>query len=126
MDKVVHFEIPADNVERAIKFYKSAFNWQITPVPQMEYTMLGTVEVDENNVPKEPGINGGMMQRTDEVKCPVITIGVADIEEALKKVQSLGGKVVQGKMEIPQMGYSAYFQDTEGNVLGLFQATDMR
>ena len=63
-----------------------------------------------------------MMQRTSDIKSPVITIGVEDIDEALRKVQSLGGKVVQGKMEIPQIGLSAYFQGIEGNVLGLFQA----
>jgi predicted enzyme related to lactoylglutathione lyase len=122
LDKVVHFEIPVDNLERAQKFYKTAFNWMINPVPQMNYTILGTTEVDEMNMPKEPGaINGGMMQRSDSIKCPILTIAVENIDEAIKKVESLGGKIVQGKMEVPNMGISAYFQDTEGNVLGLWQ-----
>jgi len=124
LDKVVHFEIPVDNLERAKKFYKTAFDWALTPMPQMEYTLLNTVEVDEKNMPKESGaINGGMMKRGEAIKNVVITISVENMDEAIKKVQSLGGKIVQGKMEVPNMGITAYFQDTEGNVLGLWQAT---
>jgi predicted enzyme related to lactoylglutathione lyase len=124
LDKVVHFEIPVDNLERAKKFYKTAFNWALTPMPQMEYTLLNTVEVDEKNMPKEPGgINGGMMERGEVIKNVVITISVENMDDAIKKVQSLGGKIVQGKNEVPNMGITAYFQDTEGNVLGLWQAT---
>ena len=124
MDKVVHFEIPVDNLERAQKFYKSAFDWMLKPEPQINYTIVRTTEVDESNMPKEAGaINGGMMQRKDPIKNPVITISVENIDEALKKVQSLGGKIVMGKMEVPNVGISAYFQDTEGNILGLWQAT---
>lgn len=123
MDKVIHFEIPVDNLERAKNFYKTAFNWLISPVPELQYTILGTVEVDQMNMPKELGaINGGMMQRSDKIKTPVLTIGVENIDDAIKKVEGLGGKIVQGKMEVPNMGITAYFQDTEGNVLGLWQA----
>ncbi len=123
MDKVIHFEIPVDNLERAKNFYKTAFNWLISPVPELQYTILGTVEVDQMNMPKESGaINGGMMQRSDKIKTPVLTIGVENIDDAIKKVEGLGGKIVQGKMEVPNMGITAYFQDTEGNVLGLWQA----
>jgi predicted enzyme related to lactoylglutathione lyase len=123
LDKVVHFEIPVDNLERAKKFYKSAFDWGMNPMPEMEYTLLGTVEVDEKTqMPKESGaINGGMTQRDDTIKNPVITISVEDIDAAMKKIEGLGGKIVQGKMEVPNMGITAYFQDTEGNIMGLFQ-----
>ena len=100
MDKVVHFEIPVDNLERAKKFYKTAFDWALTPMPQMEYTLLNTVEVDEKNMPKETGaINGGMMKRGEAIKNVVITISVENMDAAIKKVQSLGGKIVQGKMK---------------------------
>jgi len=53
LDKVVHFEIPADNVERAKKFYQETFSWKITPVPQLNYTLLGTVEIDEKTCLKK-------------------------------------------------------------------------
>ena len=123
MDKVVHFEIPAEDVERAKKFYKTAFDWAVNAVPEMEYTILTTTPIDEKNMPKEVGaINGGMMKRSDPLKSPVITINVADVDEALKKIEHLGVKTVIPKMKVDDMGYSAYFKDTEGNILGLWQS----
>jgi len=127
LDKVVHFEIPADNVERAKKFYQETFDWKITPVPQMNYTLLGTVEIDEKNMPKEAGaINGGLMERSFGIKGPVLTISVDNIDETIEKIQKQGGKIVQGKMEVPTVGLIAYFQDSEGNILGLIQPTEWR
>ncbi len=123
MDKVIHFEIPVDDLERAKNFYKTVFGWGLTSVPEMEYTLIQTVEVDQTTqLPKEAGaINGGMMQREDPFKNPIITVHVENIDEAMKKIESLGGKIVQGKMEVPKMGITAYFVDTEGNLLGLWQ-----
>jgi len=126
MDKVVHFEIPVDDLERAKKFYKDVFDWKITDIPQMNYTTLGTVEVDEKQMAKEIGaINGGMMKRDAKIPHPVITIGVENIDEAMKKVRSMGGSEIQAKIEVPNMGWSAYFKDSEGNILGLWQDTSM-
>ncbi len=122
--KVVHFEIPADNVKRAQDFYKNAFGWQINPMPEMNYTMVGTVPSDENGVPKEPGaINGGMTKREEPVKNPVITIQVDDIDVALKTIEKQGGKTLVKKTAIgSDMGFTAYFKDSEGNTVGLFQS----
>ena len=73
-------------------------------------------------MPKEPGaINGGMMKRQHLVTSPVITINVQDIHEALKKVKKMGGEVIRGKMQVGEMGHAAYFKDTEGNIIGLWQ-----
>jgi predicted enzyme related to lactoylglutathione lyase len=122
MDKVVHFEIPADDLGRAQKFYQSVFGWKMDQFPDMEYIIVGTTPVDENSMPKEPGsINGGMMKRQHPVTSPVITINVQDIDEALKKVKKMGGEVVRGKMLVGEMGYAAYFKDPEGNIIGLWQ-----
>ncbi len=122
-DKVVHFEIPADNVERAQTFYSKAFGWQVNSIPDMGYTMLGTAPSDKNGMPTEPGaINGGMLKRQDPVKSPVITINVADIDASLKRIERLGGAVVRKKMAVGDMGFAAYFRDTEGNVVGLWTA----
>lgn len=121
MNKVSHFEIPADNVERAKKFYK-IFGWQIEDVPEMDYVMLRTVAVDENRKPKEVGaINGGMMTRTKDVKHPVIVIEVKSVDQSIKQAVAAGGKQISDKMEIGGMGYYAYVSDTEGNVLGLWE-----
>jgi len=122
MDKVVHFEIPADNLARAKKFYNTVFGWKMNEIPEMEYVMVGTVESDEDGMPKETGaINGGMLERQDPVKSPVITINVKNIDQAAEVIEKNGGKLVRPKMAVGDMGYAAYFKDTEGNVIGLWQ-----
>ena len=122
--RVVHFEIPADNVERAKSFYQKAFGWDINQYPGMEYHMVGTTEVDQKTqTPTQPGgINGGLTKRNNEVKNTVITVDVQDIEAALKNVEKLGGKTVQKKQPVADMGFTAYFKDTEGNIVGLWQS----
>lgn len=120
--KVVHFEIPADDLDRARVFYREAFGWQLTEMPEMSYTMVKTVATDGNGMPTELGaINGGMMSRAAPVTGPVITIDVPDIDAALSTVKSLGGTVVQGRQTVGDMGYTAYVADTEGNTIGLWQ-----
>jgi uncharacterized protein len=122
MRKVVHFEIPADDVGRAKEFYRSIFGWQLQDMPEMNYTIVQTTAVDEQHMPTEPGaINGGLMRRTRETPAPVITIDVESIDEALKQVESRGGTVVRPRTEIRGMGAFAYFTDTEGNTLGLWE-----
>ncbi|MBI4415048.1 MAG: VOC family protein [Candidatus Kerfeldbacteria bacterium] len=122
MNKVVHFEIPADDVERASAFYTNVFGWGMQSMPDMGYTLIRTVDVDEKTqMPKEAGaINGGMFKRTAELPVPVITIGVDDVDAALKKVDAKGGAILRGKMPVGDMGFVAYFKDTEGNVVGLW------
>src|SRR5579864_5649372 len=122
MDSVIHFEIPADDVKRAEEFYSKAFGWSMNRMPEFEYTMISTTPSDEMGMPKQPGsINGGMPKRGMGVDQTVITIRVANIESALQKIESLGGKTVSTKMPVGDMGFTAYFKDTEGNVVGLWQ-----
>jgi predicted enzyme related to lactoylglutathione lyase len=122
MDKIVHFEIPADDVARAKEFYGSIFGWQLEDMQDMNYTIVRTVAVDEQQMPTEPGaINGGMMKRTSDTSSPVITINVDSIDRALGEVEASGGSVVQPRQEIPGMGAFAYFKDTEGNTMGLWE-----
>ena len=123
MDKVVHFEIPADDVSRAKEFYGSAFGWQVNTMEEMDYTIAMTTPVDETTqMPTEPGgINGGMMKRSADTPSPVLTIGVDSIDDSIVKIESGGGSVVQPRTEIPDMGAFAYFKDPEGNVLGLWE-----
>ncbi len=122
MDKVVHFEIPFDDKARAVKFYAEAFGWQMTDFPEMNYVMAQSSAVDEQQRPTEPGgINGGLFARPKEAPHPTIYVGVASIDDALKKVASAGGKVVTPKTPIPGMGAFARVADTEGNIVGLFE-----
>jgi predicted enzyme related to lactoylglutathione lyase len=128
MRKVVHFEIPAEDIGRAKDFYSSVFGWQLdtTPMPGGgEYTSVVTTPVDETSqLPTEPGaINGGMMQRDERLPSPVITIDVDGIDQALKEVEAAGGSTVMPRTAIPGMGAYAYFKDPEGNVMGLWETT---
>lgn len=125
MNKVVHFEIPADDVARAKAFYGSIFGWELADMPgDTEYTLLRTVPVDDQQLPTERGaINGGLMKRSADTPSPVITIDVSSIDDALKRVEAGGGTVVQPRQEIPGMGAYGYFTDSEGNTMGLWETT---
>src|SRR5690606_15335167 len=121
--QVVHFEIPADDMERAQTFYREAFGWRLSPMPEMSYTLATTVEPDERGMPAEPGaINGGMTPRAEPVTHPVIVVNVDDIDQSLQRIQELGGRVVEGRTAVGDMGYSAYFADPDGNVIGLWES----
>ena len=123
MDKVVHFEIPFDDKQRAMNFYTSAFGWQLTDMPDMNYVMARSVDVDDKHMPKEAGaINGGIFPRPKEAPHPTIYLGVASVNATIKKVEAAGGKVVTPHTPIPGMGAYARVADTEGNVIGLFES----
>lgn len=122
MDSIVHFEIPADDPKRAGEFYEQAFGWEVTAMPEMNYTMISTAPSDQNGIPTKPGmINGGMPKRGQPVDQTVVTIHVQSIDDALTRVEKLGGKRFGDKMPVGDMGWAAYFKDTEGNVVGLWQ-----
>lgn len=122
MDKVVHFEVPFDDGPRAANFYREAFGWQLNSMPEMQYTMVTTTGTDEQGRPAEAGgINGGMLAKQGPITAPVITIGVEDLDHAIARVEKLGGKVAIGRQNVGDMGFSAYFHDTEGNLIGLWQ-----
>jgi predicted enzyme related to lactoylglutathione lyase len=127
MSKVVHFEIPVDDLDRARSFYGSVFDWQLQTMPMDggEYTIAMTTPVDQQTqLPTEPGaINGGIMRRDPATPAPVITIDVENIDAALKQIEGSGGSTVTPRTEIPGMGAFAYFKDPDNNVLGLWETT---
>ncbi len=119
--RVVHFEIPHDDAERARSFYREAFGWDVQSLPDMGYTIVSTGPAGDQG-PSEPGyINGGMLQRSELSRAPVLTIAVEDIDAALTTVESNGGTTVRGRLPVGEMGFAAYFTDTEGNVMGLWE-----
>jgi uncharacterized protein len=109
---VVHVEIPAANVESAAGFYQELFGWKIIPVPEMNYTMW-----EDGS-----GYGGGFPPVSDENPAGKVLVYIDsdDIEADLKKVESLGGKVIHPKAEIPGTGWFGMFQDPTGNVLALY------
>jgi predicted enzyme related to lactoylglutathione lyase len=121
--RVVHFEIPYDDGDRARSFYAEAFGWDLQAWGgEGEYTLVSTGPTGEAGA-TEPGfINGGMMKREGPATSPVVTIDVDDMDQALATIERLGGKTVVGKQAVGEMGWSAYFTDPEGNLMGLFQS----
>lgn len=121
--RVVHFEIPFDDGDRARAFYREAFGWQITEIPGLHYSMVQTGPTAESGFPAESGyIGGGMLRRESPTDRPVITVDVDDIDAALAKIEELGGMAVLGRQDVGGMGWAAYFKDVEGNLMGLWQA----
>jgi predicted enzyme related to lactoylglutathione lyase len=115
MPRPIHFEIPADNPERAQAFYRSVFGWQFTkwdgPMP---YWLVQTGA-------EGPGIDGGVHQRAFPGQGPVNTIDVPSCDEFVRKIETAGGAVKVPKMAIPGMGWLAYCADSEGNLFGIMQ-----
>ena len=120
--RIVHFEIPFDDGDRAKAFYGDVFGWKAQDMPEMQYTMVTTGPVGDNGMPSEPGyINGGMFERQEALNVPVLTIEVDSIDDALPSVESNGGKIVEAKQPVGDMGFTAYINDSEGNLIGLWQ-----
>ena len=120
--RVVHFEIPFDDAERAHAFYREAFGWNLMDVPGMDYTMVSTGPTGDQGA-SEPGyINGGMLARQSPNTNPLVVVDVEDIDAALATIESLGGQTLSGRQPVGEMGWAAYFKDVEGNTLGLWQS----
>ena len=119
--RVVHFEIPFDDGDRARAFYREAFGWQLQEWGEGSYTLVTTGPSGETG-PEEPGfINGGMMRREGPGDGPIIVIDVEDIDAALENIEKLGGQTLLGRQAVGEMGWAAYFKDVEGNSMGLWQ-----
>jgi hypothetical protein len=123
MSRVIHFEIHAENPERAIQFYSGLFQWKFQKWDgPMQYWMVFTGPKDQ------PGIDGGLMRRMgpspvdgQPVNAYVCTSDVANLEESIATVTRLGGTIALPKMPIPGIGWLAYAKDTEGNIFGMMQ-----
>jgi predicted enzyme related to lactoylglutathione lyase len=131
-NSIVHFEIPADDVERAKRFYEKLFGWKIEkfPIPSGdEYWGVTTIEVDEKTrMPKTPGgINGGLMKRKNAGQPFMNYIMVESIDEKLGAIRREGGVVLMPKTEIaPGLGWIAAFKDTENNIMGLHELVNTK
>jgi uncharacterized protein len=120
--RVVHFEIPFDEGDRARRFYGEAFGWQLQGMPGMGYTLVTTGPSGDEG-PTEPGfVNGGMMSREDSPSpAPILVVDVDSIDDTLARVGALGGRTLRGREPVGEMGFAAYLADPEGNVIGLWE-----
>lgn len=114
MPRPIHFDLTADEPERAMKFYKEVFGWKFKKWNgPMEYWMATTG--------KGKGINGGISKRGESGMPNMNTIGVPSVDKFTKKIQDKGGKVLMPKSPIPRVGWFATCQDTEGNIFGIIE-----
>ncbi len=122
MDSVVHFEIPADDMKRATVFYNKAFGWELADWAGSGYFLATTTASDKDGRPSSPGaINGGVGKREGPLQGVVVTLSVDDIDASLGKIKQHGGSVIAPKSPVGDIGFTAYFKDTEGNTVGLWQ-----
>ncbi len=120
---IVHFEIPADDVEKLRKFYAELFGWKIERWPgPSDYWTIMTVPTDEKGEPIRPGVNGGLMKRQNPQHKPVNYILVESVDEYSKKIEALGGKVVVPKTQVPGICWWALAVDPEGNQFAIMES----
>jgi uncharacterized protein len=122
MPRVVHFEVHADDPERAIRFYSTVFGWTFNHYGGAQDYWLITTGPDD-----QPGINGGLMRRMGAIDgqaviAYVCTVDVESVDAALARVLERGGQLALPKMPIPGVGWLAYARDPEGNLFGMMQA----
>ena len=123
---VIHFEIPANDVEKIKAFYEQIFGWKIIQMPgPIDYWVIQTVPVDANGMPLRPGVNGGLYKRLLPETKPINYFAVESISDFLTKIEKLGGKVTQPKQEVPNVGWIAAAEDPEGNSFALIQPLQM-
>lgn len=122
---VVHFEMPYEDGKRLTNFYSNVFGWELneTGKEMGDYITAATTETDKNRMVKTPGnINGGFYPKSSGAPLePSVVIAVDDINEAMKKITSAGGKVLGNPVEIPMVGKYVSFIDTEGNRASILQ-----
>lgn len=117
MPTIVHFDIASENPRRAKEFYESLFQWKIeAPLGMSDYFLIETEDLEGKK-----SVGGGLGMRRDASQRISVYIGVEDIDRYSDRVEKLGGKVVQPKMNVPGWGYLAVCVDTEGNVFGLWE-----
>ena len=114
MARVIHFEVPVDDPERAQAFYRDVLGWEIASWGGPADYWLATTGPDD-----EPGINGALTRRSETSAW--IHVGVDSVDDTIGKIEAGGGSAITPKMPIPGVGYMAYCRDTEGNAFGVYE-----
>ncbi|MDD4080584.1 MAG: VOC family protein [Eubacteriales bacterium] len=127
-NRVVHFEIQADDLVRCRSFYQDAFGWRFEDYGEFAGSPYYGVITGEEGA---PGINGGLLPRPAKAPGPyqgtnafVCTIQVDDYDTAHDRILKAGGQVAMPKTALTGMAWQGYYLDTEGNIFGLHQADE--
>ena len=117
MNRVVHFEMQTEDLNKITEFYSEVFGWIISKKAKgnEDYWLVATGSASER------GINGGLKMGSSKTSGMVPTIQVADLDQVVDDIKSHGGKLLESKKSLPGTGYIAYCSDPEGNVIGLLQ-----
>ncbi len=119
---VVHFEIPANDVQKLKSFYEQVFGWKIVQAGgPVEYWIIQTVPTDDKGMLQAPGVNGGLYKCLVPESKPINYIAVESVSEFLDKIVKLGGKITQAKQEVPEVGWIAAAEDPEGNAFAILE-----
>ena len=116
---IVWFEIPADDLGRARKFYSGLFGWKITRFPAAveDYWHIDTGGADASP-------DGGMLKKKGAEHTITNYVSVASVDRAAAKVEKLGGRICMTRTAVPHMGYFVICLDTEGNMFALWEKDD--
>ena len=119
MPRMVHFDVSADDPQRAIRFYENVFGWKIEKWKgPMEYWNIAT------GSPDQPGVDGGLARRDEPWQGITPVFDVPSADEFARKIEAEGGTLVEPKTAIPGVGYLVSFKDTEGNVLAVLEVDE--
>jgi predicted enzyme related to lactoylglutathione lyase len=113
------FEISVKDIKRATKFYETIFGIKLISSDMMGMQMASFPYEDMNG--KVSGALVQSPQHKPSTEGAVIYLnGNPDLAGALGKVEAAGGKVAMPKTAIsPEIGFMAFFIDSEGNRVGL-------
>ena len=115
---IVWFNVPADDITRAQKFYSGLFGWKIKPFHGMKDFM----EIDTGGADATP--NGGLTERKAGEQTIINYVSVESVDKFAAKIAKLGGKICVPKTAVPKMGYFAICQDTENNTFALWEKNE--
>jgi len=116
MARVMHFEIPAEDPNATMEFYRNVFGWKFQKWGDQQYWMTSTGQEGE------PGIEGAIKPKDNPAEGVVNTISVASVDEVMGKIEANGGKLLTPKMPVPGVGWLVYFLDRDGHQFGAMQA----
>ena len=115
MNRVIHFEVPAEDPENAMEFYSEIFGWKFNQLGQEDYWLAKTGNTDS------PGIDGAIIKRKHPDQPVNNNIQVQNLDETIRNIEAKGGSIVVDKITIPGTGHLAFFKDLDGNIFGIME-----
>lgn len=113
--RAIHFEIPVDDPDRAIRFYRAAIGWDPRRWGEIPYWTVA------DSATPEPGIAGALIPRSEAPQGLLLYVSVEDVDAVVKKAEEAGGRIVSPRQAVPGIGWMARINDSEGNLIGLIQ-----